>query len=140
MNMANILFDFDAVVTDIIDGDTAVCTVSTAFRENEAVHLRFEGINTPELHSTDPNVRARAQQAKDYLTQRILNKQIYFVASGEDKYAGRWDATVFLGDVNINQEMIDQGLGVPYLQRKDQADYWAKLKQLAAARLQLTGV
>ncbi len=73
----------------VIDGDTIVVYTGD--------HIRFLGMNTPELHSKNPQVRAMAYKAKA-VTSRLVDKKIVFLSrdvQNTDKY-GRLLRFVFL--------------------------------------------
>ncbi len=73
----------------VIDGDTIVVDTGD--------HIRFLGMNTPELHSEDPQVKAMAYKAKA-VTNYLVDKKIVFLSrdvQNTDKY-GRLLRFVFL--------------------------------------------
>src|SRR5215467_2869794 len=50
-----------------VDGDTADFLEDDGRRSYTLRRERMLGINTPELHASDPDVRAKAQQATDFM-------------------------------------------------------------------------
>jgi micrococcal nuclease len=99
-------------VSQIIDGDTIKLTTGQT--------IRLKGINTPE--KSQPFYT----EAKNYLTNLILNKTIQLETYDTDKY-GRTLAHIFLNNKNINEEILKQGLATLYYYEKDQ--HYEKLKQ-----------
>ncbi len=90
-------FDRSAIVTSIVDGDT----VYVDYKEK----VRFVGVNTPEIGT------AGAQEAKDYITDRIKDKQIYLDVDDKkqkDKY-GRTLAVIYINGENLNKELLCKG-------------------------------
>lgn len=114
-NMANI-----AKVVDVYDGDT--CDVLVVIRgEVERHRVRMMGYDSPEMKPalSDPQrdmKKLTAKAAKSRLIELVLNKIVYFVCHGDDKY-GRKLLTMFFDAArqkSINQQMIDEGHGYPY--------------------------
>jgi micrococcal nuclease len=88
-------------VTRVIDGDTIVIENKTS--------VRLLGINTPERGEKYYN------EAKDFLNESLFGKQVrlVFVGSKYDKYE-RLLAYVYLGNENINVELVKRGFGNYY--------------------------
>jgi micrococcal nuclease len=125
-------------VSKVIDGDTIELTTGRI--------VRLKGINTPEK-SMPFN-----EEATDFLTQLIENKTINLETYGVGKY-GRTLAHIFLEDqgpapthiklksvrVNINKQILQQGLGTLYYYKEDH--HYEKLKQAEEfARLNQKGL
>ncbi len=90
-------FDRSAIVTSIVDGDT----VYVDYKEK----VRFVGVNTPEIGT------AGAQEAKDYVADRIKDKQVYLDVDDkkqQDKY-GRTLAVIYIDNENLNKELLCKG-------------------------------
>ena len=80
------------------------------------VIIRLYGINTPELRDKDPEIKAKAYEAKQYLVDKILDKEVIAETflDKKGKY-GRYLSVIYFEDVNINQELVDLGLAVKYM-------------------------
>ena len=87
------------VIASCYDGDT--CTTTTGER------IRLACIDTPELtgKGAEP-VPARA--ARDHLRGLVLGKKVGIRRITEDRY-GRTVAELFLGQTNLQQEMVATG-------------------------------
>jgi micrococcal nuclease len=73
-------------------------------------YVRLAGLNAPE-RGTD-----EGQAAKAYVQERLLIRTASLAISEErprEKY-GRILATIWLGDVNFNEELIEAGHAVAY--------------------------
>jgi micrococcal nuclease len=105
------MYKYRAKVTRVIDGDTAVVLVDLGFYVFITVHLRLFGINAPEMHG---ETRLAGAASKARLQELIEGKDILIESRALDKY-GRTVAVVFLNDVSINDQMVKEGLAVPYL-------------------------
>ena len=118
------MYYYKATVTKVYDGDTITVNIDLGFSQffNDQV-LRLYGVNTPELRGSEREKKA-GQEARDFVRERILGKEIV-VHTYKDKKGkyGRYLATVFYkreGDkpsdpnINLNDELIANGHGVPY--------------------------
>lgn len=114
-----------ATVIRVIDGDTVCLSVSPAF--NFYFHgykFRLHGIDTPEKNSTDPDKRALAMKATEYVKNAIESKPILvqFIKTkgGADLIDsfGRYLAVIFYTENgeqrNLNDELLALGLATKW--------------------------
>ena len=94
---------FTAKVIKITDGDTIVVLTE----DKKQVKIRLEGIDCPESNQDFGN------RAKQLVSDLCFGKEVTIVKTGEDRF-GRTLAFVFAGDVNINKELIKQGMAWHY--------------------------
>ncbi|MGD9275610.1 MAG: thermonuclease family protein [Candidatus Pacearchaeota archaeon] len=89
------------IVTRVIDGDTIEIETGE--------HIRLLGINTPEKGEEYSN------EAKEFLEGEILGREVELVF-GRDKYDKykRILAYVYLGNENVNQEIVEAGFANYY--------------------------
>lgn len=112
-------FYYDAVVTNVVDGDTIDATVDLGFNIFQNMRLRLYGIDTKELTSKDEHDRMLANEAKQYVINSILNKHVLLKTYKQDKY-GRYLANVYiyndgiLEKLTLNDSLISEGFAVPY--------------------------
>src|SRR5680860_721565 len=90
---------FTGKVVKITDSDTIV--VLTA--DKKQVKIRLEGIDCPESNQDFGN------KEKQAVSDLCFGKEVTVIKSGEDRY-GRTLAFIFAGDVNVNKELLRQGL------------------------------
>jgi micrococcal nuclease len=105
---------YPATFIENYDGDTIDIIVEVW--PDIKLHLdnaRLYGIDTPELKTVMSLEKAKAIAAKDYLKKRLKDKKFYIEPIDKGKY-GRWLINVYVGGVNINEELIDKGLARPY--------------------------
>lgn len=117
------MFEYNAVVDSVLDGDTLNVTIDLGFRLFCRMPVRLFGINAPEVHSKDPAEKAHGLQAKTRLTELVGGRQVKLVSAkptaqgGGDKF-GRYLATVWLAEgaqgKSINDQLIDLGLVKPW--------------------------
>ena len=108
-------YDYQARILKVVDGDTCDVIVDLGFRIFIEQRVRLFGVNAPEMSSTDS---ARGIAARDWLVAELPlgSSVIIRTAKPRDKY-GRWLATVFVSDANINERLLASGLAEPYLTR-----------------------
>jgi len=82
------------------------------------IRLRLLGIDTPEIKPRKDipdrdNHIAKAKEAKEFLSNQILNKIINVKFMSNDKY-GRPLANLYQNNININELMIEKGYAKKY--------------------------
>lgn len=99
-------------VTRVIDGDTFVADVSFNVLGNVFIlkeqHFRMEGINAPERKG---ETKELGEASRAFLESVIGGKTVEVIVPSKEKY-GRWLATVYLGDLEVNVYMVQQGYAV----------------------------
>ena len=110
---------FTGKVVKITDGDTIVVLIEG----NQQVKIRLEGIDCPESNQDFGN------RAKQTVSDLCFRKNVVIQKSGEDRY-GRTLGFVFVGDVNVNKELLRLGLAWHYKQYNKDEEF-AKLEQEA---------
>ena len=80
----------------------------------------MEGYNSAELRTKDEDEKKKGIEAKNKLSELLLNK-VVFVKCGEFEKYGRLLATIYLLNVKgeatgtpVNTLMVEQGYGKPY--------------------------
>ena len=93
-----------AKVERVSDGETI-----TVFSSDQAkLRIRLLGIDAPEVPNGKKPGRPFAEEARDYLTLLIGGRTVRVQPYGQDK-SGRILAVIFLGPINVNVEMVQQG-------------------------------
>ncbi|MGP0689753.1 thermonuclease family protein [Priestia aryabhattai] len=119
MAVKDYLYHYKAIMSRVIDGDTIV------FKEIDMgldvwvknKHARLLGINAPELHAKDLETRFKANEAKEYLENRLTEDTIVIIKIREynplDSF-GRILADVYLEDELLNDTMLAEGFAVVF--------------------------
>lgn len=105
------LFRFSATVVKVVDADTLDVLVDLGFRINQEVRVRLFGINAPERNALG------GSEATAYVKKKLPVGSSVIIETFKnptDKY-GRWLATVYLDDVNVNQLIVADGHAVEFL-------------------------
>ena len=93
---------FDAKVITVSDGDTI-----QVINQSLKIKVRLAGIDTPELR------QMYGYEAKDILSEKILNKIVTIKGISKDRY-GRLIGDIFLNDRWINFELVKEGFAWHY--------------------------
>lgn len=104
---------YKAKVINVVDGDTIDVVIDVGFKLTTTLRLRLLGVDTAELTSKDAVERAKAQEAKLYVIQELLNKDVIIQTEKSDSF-GRYLAKVMIADRDFNDELLQKGLAVPY--------------------------
>ena len=113
--------NFRAKVVDVYDGDTITIVIFNKFGF-EKHKLRMYGYDSPEMKpklniENRENIILKAKQAKEFLSNLILNKIVDFESMGFDKY-GRLLGKIFIANKcsrqDVNQLMLDNEFGYAY--------------------------
>jgi len=106
---------YKAKVTRVVDGDTIDVDIDLGFDLTLKQRLRLYGINTPEIRSRDPIEKASGLKSKKFLANELKKSDnvIDIKVHGTGKF-GRPLVEIYIGSLNINQLLIENGYAVPY--------------------------
>ena len=107
---------YRAKITKVYDGDSITCAMSLNGDDFYRFSIRLNGIDTPELRGGSDAEKKQGLLARDYLRGLILDKVIFVVCTGLDKY-GRVLGTLYMkeGDLqSVNDLMIEKGYAYAY--------------------------
>lgn len=110
------LFTFEHVVVERVkDGDTIVVMIDQGFDNFHRETIRLLDLDTPETlkqtGASDNQIR-RGKIVKEWLKYRLEGKEITLKTrklSGDDDKYGRYLGYIYIGDVCINQWMVELG-------------------------------
>lgn len=112
------MYEYKAIVTEVIDGDTVSMTVDVGFYMFTKIRVRLLHINAPEIHTKDLEEKKRGLVSKTFLKSLLEGKDVIVKTQKTDNF-GRWLGEVFLDDgehsINVNQLLVDQGYAVPFM-------------------------
>ncbi len=102
-------------VIKVIDGDTIKVNIDHVHPLiGERISVRLAGIDTPEMSSTNKNVRALALKAKTFTESLVDNAHsIRLTNLRRDKYF-RILAEVILDGESLSDKLLKSGLALPY--------------------------
>jgi len=121
------MYEYNAVVDRVVDGDTIKCTIDLGFSTWKKITVRMEGINTPESRTRDLEEKKLGLAAKDRLKTilELNDNKCILKVSGLGKF-GRALASVYVETlsptsndssitlINVNQQLIVEGHAEEY--------------------------
>lgn len=102
------MYNYRATVVRVVDGDTVDLLVDLGFAISRKERFRLAEINCPE--TTTPE----GLEAKRYVTELLAPGQVVTIDTKKDRTDryGRFIATIWLGEVNLNHKIVDDGHAV----------------------------
>ena len=102
-------------VIHVYDGDTITIVSKLPYDASPLYRfsVRLAGIDTAEIKGKTDREKELAQEAKCALQKLILNKVVALKNLKTEKY-GRVLADVYLGDLHVNQWLLDNKYAVQY--------------------------
>ncbi len=116
------LYHYKAEILSVYDGDTVTATIDLGFCAFlYKVKLRLHGIDTPEMRASDPDEKAKAYAARDFVRERVLGRTVQMKSLGKGKY-GRYLSILWVLDddgnpeaESLNDQLIRLGHAKAYL-------------------------
>lgn len=111
-------YHYSAKIIDIHDGDTLRADIDLGFGvvlKNQT--FRFFGINAPEIYG---DTKTAGMKTTAYVQEVLADKDVIIMSLKDEKEKfGRWLGKIYYHNgedwVNLNQELIDKGLAVKYM-------------------------
>jgi micrococcal nuclease len=104
-------------IIKVVDGDTVWMIVDLGFNVQFKLKVRLVGIDTPEISFADAEEKARGEAARVWLAERLSSTEPLTLRSErelkDDKY-GRCLGRIFVGETDINSEMVHLGIAKWY--------------------------
>jgi endonuclease YncB( thermonuclease family) len=75
--------------------------------------VRLNGIDAPEIKGKSVEEKEAAKQARDFVSNLVLNKYVRLENVESEKY-GRILADVYIGDVHVNEMLVKERYAVKY--------------------------
>lgn len=104
------MYQYKAEVIKVVDGDTVHLSVDLGFDIKRRDAFRLYGINAPEMNTPE------GIAAKEWLVQK-LTEGVLIITTRKDKREkyGRYLATLWIDQKNVNDQMVEAGHAVPYM-------------------------
>lgn len=109
------MYEYKARYVSAYDGDSVRLDCDLGFNiwmKNQVI--RLYGIDTPELRGKD---REEGLKARDYVRERLTECDELIIKTHKDKKGkyGRWLAEIYVDGVNLNQELVKEGMAKEYM-------------------------
>jgi endonuclease YncB( thermonuclease family) len=116
-------------IIKVYDGDTITLASKMPYNYESPLYrfsVRLNGIDTAEIKGKNADEKEAAKIAKQELETLLLHKEVTLQNIQNEKY-GRILADVYLGDLHVNNWMIEKRLAVKYDGKTKQApECWLK--------------
>jgi hypothetical protein len=102
-------------VVKVYDGDTITVAARLPYSASPTYrfHIRLAGIDTPEMKGNGEAEKAIATKARNALHELVYGKVVLVSNRKTEKY-GRVLADIWLGNIHVNQWLLDKGYAVKY--------------------------
>lgn len=114
------MYEYDATVIEVIDGDTYRLRVDLGFGVNITKKFRLANADTPEtrhVRGADDAEVARGKEVEAFITDLLLNKRVVIqseklvdINDNKADFYVRYLATVSLDGVDIGQLLTEKGM------------------------------
>jgi micrococcal nuclease len=122
------MYEYNAIITDVYDGDTFTFEVDLGFSIKVTEKLRLYGINTPEVRGSD---KVFGKEVRDHVRDLILGKEVRIQVYKKGKF-GRYVADVWFDsgkqlivlsgsdiyDTNLTEYLLSKEFGVEFMKGK----------------------
>ena len=111
-------------VVRVVDGDTVDIIIDLGFSLTKKERVRLAGIDTPESRTRDLEEKAMGIESKEFLERRLRDgvPSGLRVRTEKDGKYGRMLGWVYIGDTNLNKEMVYRGYAWEYDGGKKEKD------------------
>lgn len=105
-------------VVSVHDGDSCRLVIDMGFKMYAEHPCRLARIDTPEMRSPDPELQAKAVEARDYLRGLLegamsAGADVVIHSVKLEKY-GRALCELYIEGMNVNDELLELGFAKPY--------------------------
>tara|TARA_B100001113_G_C20882175_1_gene523176 strand:- start:187 stop:600 length:414 start_codon:yes stop_codon:yes gene_type:complete len=97
-------------VLKVVDGDTVDVQIRVKPLDLDLLsnmRIRMEGINAWESRTSNAEEKVKGMAAKARLSELVMTP-LTVCLSGKGKF-GRWIGTLFNGETNINEQLVEEG-------------------------------
>ena len=109
------MYEYNAKLDRVVDGDTVDAMIDLGFDTWVHKRIRLLGIDAPETRTRDLDEKTQGLATKERLTGILEAAEGMFVlhSHGVGKY-GRCLGTIMVGEENINELLLAEGLAEVY--------------------------
>ena len=110
------MYEYRAIIRRVVDGDTVDITLDLGFDILYNNRIRLLGIDTPESRTRDLEEKKLGLAAKDRVKELCPVGSTVTVKSTKDGRGkfGRILGEIYVGDVNVNKLLVEEGHAVEY--------------------------
>ena len=101
------MFEYQAKVINVVDGDTLDAEVDLGFKIYTKQRLRLAHVDTPERSEKNYT------EAKEFVKKAVLNKEVKIKTSKQSKW-GYFLAEIYINNESLADMLISQNLAKKY--------------------------
>lgn len=109
------MYEYKCKLVRVIDGDTIVIDIDYGMDMwRHKVSVRLWGINAPEVRGPE---KEKGIESREWLLNKLIDNPEFVIRTHKDKRGsfGRYLIDIWLGGVNINRQMVRDGMAVEYV-------------------------
>ena len=110
------MYEYRAIIRRVVDGDTVDITLDLGFDILYNNRIRLLGIDTPESRTRDLEEKKLGLAAKERVRELCpvgSTVTVKTTKDGRGKF-GRILGEIYVGDVNVNKLLVEEGHAVEY--------------------------
>ena len=110
------MYEYKGIIRRVVDGDTVDITLDLGFDILYNNRIRLVGIDTPESRTRDLEEKKLGLAAKDRVKELCpvgSTVTVKTTKDGRGKF-GRILGEIYVGDVNVNKLLVEEGHAVEY--------------------------
>ena len=98
-------------IVKVVDGDTIDIVIDLGFNLSKKERVRLAGIDSPESRTKDLEEKELGLESKEFLKRRLEDGKAsgLRVKTEKDGKYGRMLGWIYVGQENINTDMVDRG-------------------------------
>jgi len=112
------MYHYQCKLDRVVDGDTVDAFIDLGFKLTIHKRIRLMGIDAPETRTRDKEEKVHGIESKEWLENRIkVDGSGYFELLTEKDDSGKYGrllGTLMVDHVNLNEQMLDLNLAMPY--------------------------
>ena len=109
----NSFYRYKAFVESVYDADTVTLLIDVGFKTFRREKVRLYGIDTPEIKTKDLKEKRLGLEARDFLRDLILLKDVTIETLKQGKF-GRYLVKIWIGELYVNDKLIELGYAKEY--------------------------
>ena len=112
------MYHYPCTLDRVVDGDTVDVTIDLGFSVYLRKRIRLAWLDAPETRTKDLEEKAAGQRAAAWLQRKLESGPLSVKTMIEGKY-GRTLGVLYVGNVDINALMINEGYAWPFDAKHD---------------------
>lgn len=106
-------YHYKAKVLGVYDGDTMTLLIDVGFNIFLKEKCRLYGLDTPEIRTKNAKEKALGLEARDFVRDLILKKEVIVKTYKEGKF-GRYLVDIYVNNSKLNDILVKKGYARVY--------------------------